>query len=63
MVCSFRTNTLIDKKGEFETNDSPTKKMNDRTEFISAKRKQIIKKRKLNENNMNFLVECLENHN
>ena len=63
MVYSVRTNTLIDKKGEFEINDSPSEKMNDRAECIIVGRKQIIKRRKLSENNMNSFAECLENYN
>ena len=63
MVYSVKTNTLIDKKGEFERNDSSSEKMNDRAECINAKRKQIIKKRKLNENSMNSFADCLESYN
>ena len=63
MVYSIRTNTLIDKKGEFERNDSSSEKMNDRAACISAERKKIVKKRRLNENNMNSFAEYLENYN
>ena len=63
MVYSVRINTLIEKKGGFERNDPSSEKMNNRVECISAKKKQIMKKRKLNENNMNSYAECLENYN
>ena len=55
--------TLIDKKGEFEKNDSSSEKMNDRAECISAEKRQIINKTKLDENNMNSFVLCLEAYN
>ena len=63
MIYSSRTNTLTDENGEFEMNDSSSEKMNDRAKCISAERKQIIKKRKLNDTNMNSFAECLENYN
>ena len=48
---------------EFKINDSSSEKMHDRDECTSTERKQIIKKRKLNETNMNSFAECLENYN
>ena len=63
MIYSSRTNTLTDENGEFEMNDSSSEKMNDRAKCISAERKQIIKKRELNDTNMKSFAECLQKYN
>ena len=63
MLYLFRTNTSIDKKENFESNDPSSEQMNDKAECITAEKKKIVKGRRLNQNNMSSFTECLANYN